>query len=342
MSSGGVILLVCLLGIFTKGLSVMIQTQETVMAAVGEDAHFRCQLIESKVVLQVTWQRVLPEREVNLATYSDIFGPKVHFPYLNKVDFQETGLQNCSIVLRNVTKQDESCYRCLFYTYSDGALTGNMCLKVYGQPQPVLLITKSNSSEESLVSCSATGPLALTVTLIVPGRGLGSSNYSTVSVTNPNGTVTVTATAALSGCHGNGTQARCVVRLFSGAVMKVFTTIPDADRSSCAGLHNTSGEAEIGFSKFMFSWWKIYILDYSHNCFCNHNFIVICVLVRRKRLQDGVKQVTWQRLHQDKPLETLTTYSKRFGSQINEPHRGKVLFTEASLSSTSITVKSGT
>ncbi|XP_030011765.1 OX-2 membrane glycoprotein-like [Sphaeramia orbicularis] len=54
----------------------------------------------------------------------------------------------------------------------------------------------------------------------------------------------------------------------------------------------------------------------------------------------GVLQVTWQRLFKgDDSIENMATYSNRFGQQVNEPYKGKVVFTEASLSSTSITVK---
>eukprot|EP00063_Salmo_salar_P033190 XP_014008025.1 PREDICTED: OX-2 membrane glycoprotein-like isoform X2 [Salmo salar] len=56
----------------------------------------------------------------------------------------------------------------------------------------------------------------------------------------------------------------------------------------------------------------------------------------------GVLQVTWQRLFKDDSVENLATYSKRFGAQIIDPHRGKVVFTEASLNSSSITVKNVT
>ncbi|XP_044043797.1 nectin-1-like [Siniperca chuatsi] len=52
----------------------------------------------------------------------------------------------------------------------------------------------------------------------------------------------------------------------------------------------------------------------------------------------GVLQVTWQRLFKDESIENLATYSKRFGQQVNEPYREKVIFTEASLNSTSITL----
>uniref|UniRef100_A0A3Q1GIL7 Ig-like domain-containing protein n=1 Tax=Acanthochromis polyacanthus TaxID=80966 RepID=A0A3Q1GIL7_9TELE len=55
-----------------------------------------------------------------------------------------------------------------------------------------------------------------------------------------------------------------------------------------------------------------------------------------------VLQVTWQRLYADESIENLATYSKRFGEQVNDPYRRKVIFTEASLSSTSITLKNVT
>ncbi|XP_010795581.1 nectin-1-like [Notothenia coriiceps] len=51
-----------------------------------------------------------------------------------------------------------------------------------------------------------------------------------------------------------------------------------------------------------------------------------------------VQQVTWQRLVPDRPIENLATYSKRFGEHVNNPYRGKVIFTEATLSSSSITL----
>uniref|UniRef100_A0A665WCI0 Immunoglobulin V-set domain-containing protein n=1 Tax=Echeneis naucrates TaxID=173247 RepID=A0A665WCI0_ECHNA len=35
----------------------------------------------------------------------------------------------------------------------------------------------------------------------------------------------------------------------------------------------------------------------------------------------------------------MATYSKRFGQQVNEPYLGKVIFTEASLNSTSISLR---
>ncbi|XP_071388446.1 OX-2 membrane glycoprotein-like, partial [Centroberyx affinis] len=226
----------------------MIRTQQTVMAKMGQDARFNCELTQSKEVHQVTWQRVLPEREENIGTYNNRSGPRVNSDFKGKVKFEDAGLQNCSIVIRRVTTQDEGCYRCLFNTYPEGALAGNTCLKVY-EHEPTLLITTSNSGR-SLVSCSATGRPAPTVTLMVPGRDFSSSNYSTASVTNANGTVTVTATAVLSGFHGNSTLVRCYV-LFSGALMKVLTIPETITMSRTVGLDKEPAVDESSFRATM-------------------------------------------------------------------------------------------
>ncbi|KAM4560553.1 OX-2 membrane glycoprotein-like isoform 2-T2 [Odontesthes bonariensis] len=55
--------------------------------------------------------------------------------------------------------------------------------------------------------------------------------------------------------------------------------------------------------------------------------------------QTGVLQITWQRAFNDESVENLATYSNRFGQQVNTLYRGKVIFTEASLNSTSITLR---
>ncbi|KAL7370315.1 hypothetical protein ABVT39_025470 [Epinephelus coioides] len=207
------------------GLAAVIETQQTVMAAVGEEALLNCQLMQPKDVLQVTWQKVLPDKEQNVATYTKYFGEKVNPDFRDKVEFKYAGLQNSSIVIRRVTEEDEGCYHCLFNTYPDGALTGSTCLQLYELHEPVLHVRESNSPEEAVVSCSATGRPAPTVTLTVP-------HYNSTSVTNTNATVTVTATAVLPRLHGNSTQVGCAVRVLSGPQIEVFTMIPEVTLSS--------------------------------------------------------------------------------------------------------------
>uniref|UniRef100_A0A3Q3GHL7 Ig-like domain-containing protein n=1 Tax=Labrus bergylta TaxID=56723 RepID=A0A3Q3GHL7_9LABR len=111
----------------------LIQTEHTVMAAVGEQACLNCQLMKSKDVHQVTWQKILPDGESNVATYNKYFKKLVNLGFQGKVELINAGLQNSSILIRNVTEEDEGCYRCMFNTYPDGALIATTCLKLYGQ-----------------------------------------------------------------------------------------------------------------------------------------------------------------------------------------------------------------
>ncbi|XP_025758567.1 OX-2 membrane glycoprotein isoform X3 [Oreochromis niloticus] len=222
-------------GAFEKGekrlqaLTAVIQTQQTVLAAVGEDAEFSCQLLETKDVLQVTWQKISHDVETNVATYSKYFGQRVNNGFTDKVEFVYTGLQNCSIVIRNVTEQDKACYRCLFNTYPEGSFTGTPCLDVYELHEPVVDVRESNSTEEWVVSCSATGRPAPTVTLSVSQQDLNFSQYNTVSVSNTNATFTVTTTAVLSGSRKHSTQVECAARVLSAPHREVMVTIPDDD-----------------------------------------------------------------------------------------------------------------
>ncbi|XP_030611609.1 OX-2 membrane glycoprotein-like, partial [Archocentrus centrarchus] len=213
-------------------LTAVIQTQQTVLAAVGEDAEFSCQLLETKDVLQVTWQKISADVEVNVATYNKYFGQRVNDRFKDKFKFKYTGLQNCSIVIRNVMEQDEGCYHCLFNTYPEGSFIGRTCLQVYELHKPLLDVRESNSPAEWVVSCSATGRPAPTVTLSVSQQHLNFSQYNTVSVSNTNATFTVTTTAVLSGSRRNSTQVGCAARVLSAPQIEVIQVIPEVKQTS--------------------------------------------------------------------------------------------------------------
>ncbi|XP_029023942.2 OX-2 membrane glycoprotein-like [Betta splendens] len=258
MENGVVLCVLLMLGVFTKDVhpTSPIQTHQTVTAAVGEEAHFSCLLTESKDVLQVTWQKVLPYVDKNVATYNK-FGQRVDPDFRNKVKFKVTELQNSSIVISSVTEQDEGCYLCLFNTYPEGAFKGRTCLKVCELHEPILHVRGSNSSEESLVSCSVTARPAPTVTLTVTQQHLYFSHYSTVTVTNANNTLTVTKTAVLSGLHGDGTQVGCAVRVPSGPQKVVFMNITEVEPKSADGIDEDSRSESSSNSKLMISYFLL-------------------------------------------------------------------------------------
>ncbi|XP_059183832.1 OX-2 membrane glycoprotein-like isoform X2 [Centropristis striata] len=229
MASGAVLCLFLLSGVFQKGLAALIETQQTVLAAVGEEAQLNCQLMKEKDVLKVTWWKILPDEEQNLAMYNKYSGPRVNSDFRDKIEvICEAGLLNCSLVIKNMTEQDEGCYRCLFNTESKDAFNGTTCLRVQELHRAVLQVRASDSPEETVVSCWATGGPAPTVTLTVP-------HYNSSRVTNSNGTVTVTTTALLSALHHESRQVGCVVRWSSGPLIEVSTIIP-ADKQSSVEL----------------------------------------------------------------------------------------------------------
>ncbi|XP_069019835.1 OX-2 membrane glycoprotein-like [Embiotoca jacksoni] len=223
-----------------KGLTPFIQTQHTVVGKMGDEVILNCQIMESKDVQHVTWMKNLPEGETNVGSNHKHFGQRVNSPFRGKVEFEDVGLLNTSIVIRNVTELDEGCYRCLFHIYPDPAVIGTTCLQLYELHEPVLHVRESNSSEELVVSCSATGRPAPTVTLNVSPQDLHLSPNNTVSVSNTNGTVTVTTTAVLSGVHKHGAQVGCAVRVLSAPQRNVFVTIPDVKPEKFTPAHRES------------------------------------------------------------------------------------------------------
>ncbi|XP_067358542.1 OX-2 membrane glycoprotein-like [Channa argus] len=228
------------LSLFLKG-AALIETRETELAAVGEEALLGCKFMEPEDVVQVTWQKVLPDQDQNMATYHTDFGQLVNSGFGDKVRFKVAELKNSSIIIRNVVDQDEGCYLCLFNTYNFGAFIGKTCLQVYELHQPVLHVTQSNGTEESVVSCSATGRPAPTVMLSVTQQGLNFSHYSTVSVNNTNATVSVCTTALLSGFHDSSIQVGCVARVLSGPQKEVFMVIPELNQTFTDGFDKESG-----------------------------------------------------------------------------------------------------
>ncbi|XP_032412290.1 OX-2 membrane glycoprotein-like isoform X4 [Xiphophorus hellerii] len=229
-------LILCLFtlgGSFQEGLAVLIQTQQTVLAAVGEDAPLSCRLLETKDVQQVTWQKVLEKTERNIGSYSQYFGETVNPGFKDKVQFTEAGLQKNSIVIRNVTEQDAGCYLCLFNIYPDGALIAATCLEVYELHGPFIDISRSNSPPGLDVTCSATGRPVPMVTLTVLHQNLIFSHYNTSTETNTNGTVTVTTKVLLSDL--SSTQVGCSVSVDSAAPRELLVTVPEVKDSSDDG-----------------------------------------------------------------------------------------------------------
>uniref|UniRef100_A0A3B3SGC1 Ig-like domain-containing protein n=1 Tax=Paramormyrops kingsleyae TaxID=1676925 RepID=A0A3B3SGC1_9TELE len=178
-------------------------------------------VMSTKNVKQVTWQRVSEQKSENMATYSERFGATVTGPFRENVNFVETGLQQCSIVIKGIQWSDESCYMCLFNVFPDGAISGRTCLKIY-----------VNVSDDRILSlsCSVTGRPAPEVSWSIEDTAL--ENSTTFYTKNPNGTITVTKTATVQMTPrllANTTQIKCAAQQDYGERKETFITVPNGE-----------------------------------------------------------------------------------------------------------------
>uniref|UniRef100_A0A672FEC3 Ig-like domain-containing protein n=1 Tax=Salarias fasciatus TaxID=181472 RepID=A0A672FEC3_SALFA len=237
VSSG--LMLLCFLStvvLLSEALPDVVQTQQTVTAAVGGDALFCCQLLQPKDVRQVTWQKLSSTgdgRERDLASSNRFFGQRVNAEFSGKVAFRDASLQNCSIVLRRVQVEDEGCYRCLFNIYPEGVFTGRTCLQLHELQAPLLQVGGPGpAGGPRVVRCVATGRPAPTVTLSATQQGLRLSNHSRVTVSNPNGSVSVNSSALLWGSPPHGGIVGCAAQQQSGPQLHTFVTLPEVGEPS--------------------------------------------------------------------------------------------------------------
>ncbi|KAM4538590.1 OX-2 membrane glycoprotein-like [Fundulus diaphanus] len=168
-----------------------ISSHGTTTVMFGEEARFTCTLADPTGVLQVTWQRGLkPELLENLATYSKRFGEQINSPFARKVSFRESSLSSSSIVLKNVTWEDENCYVCSFNAYPEGSKRKQICLKVEVSTQKNFSTSNSTMrSGQRVLSCSATGKPAPTVDWDIPSN-ITRVLQPTAEVSHSNGTFT--------------------------------------------------------------------------------------------------------------------------------------------------------
>lgn len=113
--------------------SVQVLHKKVQSVQAGGNITFSCQSVTNEDVIQVTWQKEMDGAEDNIATYSTMNGEKIAKAYDGHVSFAHSGLEASAISLHRVTLQDEGCYKCIFNTFPSGAVTGRMCLKVYGK-----------------------------------------------------------------------------------------------------------------------------------------------------------------------------------------------------------------
>ncbi|KAA0722528.1 hypothetical protein E1301_Tti011903 [Triplophysa tibetana] len=123
----------------------------------GQNALLSCELSNPSGVKQVSWERLRDgENADTLATFSERYKDYVHQDYVGKVTITSS-FSSSSIVIKNLTFEDEACYMCSFKVYPSGPKRKTFCLTVKGISKITASVNSSSSDSEVTVSCSATG-----------------------------------------------------------------------------------------------------------------------------------------------------------------------------------------
>ncbi|KAL7369775.1 hypothetical protein ABVT39_008438 [Epinephelus coioides] len=233
-----------LTGLLFKACKSQISNYGNTTADYGGEAYYRCTAANTAGVLQVTWQRLFKDDSIeNLATYSRRFGQQVNQPYRGKVIFTEASLQSTSIILKNVTWGDESCYICSFNVYPDGSKRKQTCLTVQGISEVKTAVHASSEPEEEdtevVFSCSATGKPAPTIRWEFSPPATESEPMQPTTVTNSDHTFTSSSNLTLQVPPEWKGQVDCVLNNGQRRVMIPFSLPPRETKDGGKTLSST-------------------------------------------------------------------------------------------------------
>ncbi|XP_076973585.1 OX-2 membrane glycoprotein-like [Tamandua tetradactyla] len=160
-------------------------------AVLGENVTIYCNLTTAEDVVQITWQKIQDSLPQNIGTYSKKYGEKILPPYLDRLHCKAIEPNSSLITIREVTFEDEACYKCLFNVFPQGSYGGQICLNILTVSELRTELQVSLDSEVFLtVICSAMGKPAPQISLF-PSQVLTNLPEENL-VQNPNGIVTVT------------------------------------------------------------------------------------------------------------------------------------------------------
>lgn len=89
-----------------------------------------CNLTTLADVVQITWQKIQDSLPQNIATYSNKNGERILPPYVDRLHCKSIEPNSSFITIREVTFEDEACYKCLFNVFPYGSHGGQICLNI--------------------------------------------------------------------------------------------------------------------------------------------------------------------------------------------------------------------
>ncbi|XP_034514187.1 OX-2 membrane glycoprotein-like isoform X1 [Ailuropoda melanoleuca] len=160
-------------------------------AILGENVTIFCNLTTPADVVQITWQKIQGSLPQNIGTYSSIYGEKILPPYRDRLHCKVIEPNSSFITIREVTFEDEACYKCLFNVFPHGSHGGQICLNIIAVSELKTELQSNLDSEDVLrFIYSAVGKPVPQISLF-PSQVLINPPEEYLAQ-NPNGTVTIT------------------------------------------------------------------------------------------------------------------------------------------------------
>ncbi|XP_057187690.1 OX-2 membrane glycoprotein-like [Triplophysa rosa] len=176
----------------------------------GHNASLSCALSNPSGVKQVSWERLRAGDDAEtLATFSERYKDYVHQEYVGKVTITAS-LKSSSIVIKNVTFEDEACYMCSFKVYPSGPKRKTFCLTVKGISEITASVNSSSSDSDVTVSCSATGKPTPILQWKSTEKDQNFSASKILTKLNSDGSNTTTSVLKLPLSQFHGKHVECV------------------------------------------------------------------------------------------------------------------------------------
>ncbi|XP_075053424.1 OX-2 membrane glycoprotein-like [Mixophyes fleayi] len=108
-------------------------TVNTISAQVdfGESAKLECNLLGPNNLNQVTWTKIVGNKETTVATYTKSEA-KISKEYEKRLNISISNLNKTTITVFKASVDDEGCYTCVFNVFPTGSQRGKVCLSISG------------------------------------------------------------------------------------------------------------------------------------------------------------------------------------------------------------------
>ncbi|KAM4795593.1 uncharacterized protein WCC33_000651 [Rhinophrynus dorsalis] len=195
----------------TGSPQVVVKVEGVVYAELGSNATLYCRAETKEKFVQITWRRKSPHIE-DFLTYIPGEEPNYLTPFGRRVIFQGNRDLDGSIVIQNVTLNDEGIYLCIFTTFPSVTKEGEIKLQIVVHPEVIvhLVPVLSDTAYHIVAECVAyAAKPAANITW-----DTGGINYTSNEITaqHDNGTITTTSQLwMVPSINLTGQEAACIV-----------------------------------------------------------------------------------------------------------------------------------